>query len=67
MIPIGDYKKIFSRPSRLRGGDEGFELTDSDEKVLDRAWTEEADRSGVAQTEPGMSPAEILDHYERTK
>lgn len=37
VIPLEDYKKIHSRPRRRTGGfEEGFELTDEDEAILDR-------------------------------
>lgn len=62
MIPLSDYKKIHSRPGRPKGGDDGFVLTDEDEKILDRAWAKSAESHGVEQLPDQMTPEEIKNY-----
>lgn len=58
-IPLSEYKRIFSRPGRRGPGDEGFELTPSDEKALNRAWAKVAEEDGVQQLPNQPSRDEI--------
>ncbi|MBK6589899.1 MAG: hypothetical protein IPG22_16555 [Acidobacteria bacterium] len=49
MISLDDMDRILSRPGFTGAGDEGFELSTSDEKALDKAWREVAEEDGVVQ------------------
>lgn len=49
MISLDDMDRILSRPDFTGAGDEGFELTAEDEKILDKVWREIAEEDGVVQ------------------
>jgi hypothetical protein len=59
-IPLSDYAKIHSRPGRKRSGDDGFEISAEDERILDRVWARSADRHGVEQLPDQPTEDEIL-------
>jgi hypothetical protein len=58
-IALEHYDEIFSRPGRPTTGDDGFELSDTEEKAFDRAWTKVADDLGVEQLPDQPTEKEI--------
>lgn len=50
-ITAEKLRRIVSNPAFPKTGDDGFELSDEDEKILDRAWADMADREVLGQND----------------
>lgn len=58
MIPVSDYSEIFARRTRRGRGDDGFAVSENDEKAFEEARVERAKLRGV-DADPVMTEEEI--------
>jgi len=63
-IRLEEYNSIFSRSGRPTTGDDGFELSESDEKAFDKAWSSLAEKLGVKPLPDQPSKSAIRELYE---
>lgn len=65
--PLEDYDKIYHLMAELEradmAGDEGFELTMENERLLDRLWVETANRNRPKPVSATMSDSDTLDFF----
>lgn len=64
VIPLKNYDEILNHPDFINSpGDEGFELTAEDEKILDRVWADLREERQKIEIPKTMSNEETLSFF----